>query len=361
VTASGRGGGRSRDFALALSVSVYAGVVAGLWLAVEFLVDRVWPATLLGFGPRWVTALPLVPLAVWVLAAVTRPRVWRHLCALAMTSGVLVFGVMDFRLGAGRASGIAPVRVMTHNVGESRVTAEAVDRLMRAEQIDVAALQECPFYDNGPARLGWEFFYGGDLCLVSRFPFTVLDVADPDTAWEHSGFEPMRFEIQTPTGTFQLLNVHLETIRDAITGLGGSEWSTHFTANRTEARRQSMRARARLSGVKVPVIVAGDFNLPEESVIYGTVWGDLLNAFGACGRGFGYTKFTLAFGVRIDHVLAPADWHCARAYVLASPYGGDHAPLIAELTPRWSLQRTSLGAEDAPLVQGPVRGGQRRQ
>lgn len=326
--------GRSRDFALTISVRAYAGLVAGLWLAVEFLVDRVWPATLLGFGPRWVAALPLVPLAGWVLAAVPRRRIWRHLSVLAVTAGVLLFGVMDFRLAAGRASGIASLRVMTHNVGESGVTAEAVDRLMRAERIDVAALQECPFYDNGPARLGWEFFYGGDLCLVSRFPFTVLDVADPDTAWEHSGFEPMRFEIQAPTGTFQLLNVHLETIRGAITGPGQRDWSRHFTANRTEARRQSMRARARVRGVNLPVIVVGDFNLPEESVIYRTVWGDLLNAFGSCGRGFGYTKFTLAFAVRIDHVLAPADWHCASAYVLASPYGGDHAPLIAELTPR---------------------------
>ena len=102
--------GRSRDFALTISVRAYAGLVAGLWLAVEFLVDRAWPATLIGFGPRWVAALPLVPLAGWVLVVATRPRVWRHVCVLAMTAGLLVCGVMDFRLGIGRASGVAPCR-----------------------------------------------------------------------------------------------------------------------------------------------------------------------------------------------------------------------------------------------------------
>lgn len=325
---------RSLEDVRGLSVWGYAVTVTGLWLVLEFLVDRVWPATLLGFGPRWIAAIPLLPLAGWSLAGARRQGRWLHGGVLTITAAVLLFGVMDFRLGLGRTSGVRPLRVMTHNVGGSQVTATALDRLMRTERIDVAALQECPFYDHGPARLGWTFFYGGDLCLVSRFPFTVLDVPDPDTAWEDSGSEPMRFEIQGPTGPFQLLNVHLETIREAFDGNEG--WRRQFAANRAEARRQSARARARLREAQVPLIVAGDFNLPRESHIYRSTWGDLRNAFSVCGRGFGHTKFTRAFAVRIDHVLMSGDWQCATAYVRASPYGGDHRPLIVEIVPRWS-------------------------
>ena len=61
---------------------------------------------------------------------------------------------------------------------------------MKAERVDVAALQECPFYNYDMARLGWRFYYGGDLCLVSRYPFAVLDDADPEHAWRSGGQKP---------------------------------------------------------------------------------------------------------------------------------------------------------------------------
>ena len=82
------------------------------------------------------------------------------------------------------------------------------------------------------------------------------------------------------------------------------------------------------------IVVAGDFNLPVESAIYRANWGDLRNAFSNCGRGFGHTKFTSLFGIRIDHVLTSDPWRCADARVLPSPYGGDHAPLVVDLVIR---------------------------
>jgi endonuclease/exonuclease/phosphatase family metal-dependent hydrolase len=250
---------------------------------------------------------------------------------LAITACVVLFGIMDFRLGLARASGTAEVRVMTQNLGAGRVTAEALDRLMRKERIDVAALQECPFYDFGPAQFGWEFFYGGNLCLVSRFPFKVLDVPDPDTFWERSGRQPLRFLINSPAGSFQLLNVHLPTIRDGLEWPSGLRMSSKFHANRNDAAKHSMSARARVRDLTDPLLVAGDFNLPVESAVYRASWGDLVNVFSACGRGLGGTRFTGLFGLRIDHIVASPQWACTDARVLASPYGGDHAPVIAAL------------------------------
>jgi endonuclease/exonuclease/phosphatase family metal-dependent hydrolase len=325
---------------LQIAVWGYAAATAGLWLAIEFLVDRVWAVTLFAFGPRWLAAIPLLPLGAWAVFAARharyRRRVFLLLGTLSVTACLIVFGVCDLRLGLRRTSGVANLKVMTLNLGGSYTSAEALDLLMRGEQIDVAALQECPFFDYGPARLGWRFFYGGNLCLVSRFPFTVLDVANPDTVWTRNSREPMRFQIEHPAGAFQLLNVHLETIRGGLEGGVGNGLGAYsrLVGNRSEARQQSRRARNRLRSTTMPVIVLGDFNLPAESVIYRESWGDLANAFGACGRGFGHTKFTGHWGVRIDHVITSDAWRCLDAHVLHSPYGGDHAPLVATLRRR---------------------------
>lgn len=316
------------------AVAAYGFLTAavGLWLAVEFLTDRAWPVTIVAFGPRWWAALPLVPLALFLLTRT--PGAVRSLCGpVALALVVLIFGLMDFRVGRGRAGGGPMLRVLTHNLGASRVTAASLDRLMKTEQIDLAALQECPFYDHGLARLGWHFYYGGDLCLVSRYPFRVLDEPKPEERWRRSDNQPDRYEIDTPIGRFQLLNVHLSTIRDGIEALRDNGWGAlpRFADNRAKSARQSRAARRRIEQGVVPTVIAGDFNLPIESAIYRTDWRDLQNVFSHCGRGFGHTKLTRAFGIRIDHVLTTDHWQCVDARVLTSPYGGDHAPLIVDL------------------------------
>jgi endonuclease/exonuclease/phosphatase family metal-dependent hydrolase len=251
---------------------------------------------------------------------------------LVLSAVVLVFGFLDFRLGLFRGSGPPALRIMTHNLGAGHVTAEALDTLLRTEHVDIAALQECPFYDLSIARFGWHFYYGGDLCVVSRFPFTVLDESDPEHVWRRGGREPLRFAIDTPIGRIQLLNVHFETIRGGLQALGGtSSRLSEFQRNRERARLDSRTAREKTKRGAEPLVVAGDFNLPVESAIYRASWGDLDNAFSSCGRGFGHTKFTGVFGIRIDHVLSSDHLMCTNARVLTSPYGGDHAPLIVDL------------------------------
>ncbi len=316
----------------AVLVYAYAAAALCLWLAVEFLTDRAWPATLVAFGPRWMAALPLVPLLVLVVRK-RSPMAWGPIVLISLTALVLAFGVMDIRLGLGRVVGTPVLRIMTHNLGEGEVTAAGLDRLMRAEHIDVAALQECPFYDYEPARLGWQFFYGGNLCLVSRYPFVVLDEPNPQDRWRRGGTEPDRYEVETPLGRFQLLNVHLSTIRGGLDALrvGGLAALPQLAGNREEAVRESRAARARIGQAEEPTVVAGDFNLPVESDVYRVAWGDLRNTFSSCGRGPGHTKFSSLFGIRIDHVLTSEHWRCADARVLASPYGGDHAPLVVDL------------------------------
>lgn len=315
-----------------VAVICYAVVVLFLWLAVTYLVDRIWPATLIAFGPRWLAILPLLPLTCKVVVGAPSRPALRLLALLALSGIVLVFGFMDFRFGLDRVAGTPMLRVMSHNVGEGRVTAKAIDHLMKAERIDVAGLQECPFLGDEMTRLGWRYSYDEGLCLVSRYPFVVLDQRDRGYLWPPAANEAEAYDIETPMGRIHLLNVHLATVRAGLEALRPGKWRLgQFARNRAEVARQSHAARERIIGRLEPVLVLGDFNLPVESAIYRDNWGDLRNAFSSCGRGFGYTKFTRLFGIRIDHVLTSRHWRCANARVLSSLYGGDHAPLVVDL------------------------------
>jgi len=309
----------------------YAALVGVLWCAVR-LTDRIDVATLIGFGPRWLAAVPLVPLTAWMIVAVPKRQMALIGGVLALSATALLIGVLDLRLGLGRTPGPPSVRVMTQNLGGSAVDADVLGELMVREQVDVAAFQECPFYDNSPTRPGWQFYYGGDLCLLSRYPFTVLDILDPDNEWRRGGRTPIRFEIRGPV-PFQVVNVHFQTVRGGLTALWGGrgEGLGGFEDNRREASQESSSTRARVRALDGPFLVVGDFNLPVESAFYRDNWADLRNMFSRCGRGFGHTKFTPLFGIRIDHVIASGHWECTDARVLSSPYGGDHAPLIVDL------------------------------
>lgn len=305
----------------------YAATVCVAFGALQLLTDRTELVTLFAFGPRWLVVLPLPAIVAIVL--MRRPARTPVLLGVLLAITPVIAGIADFRVGGG-TGGPPSLRLLTQNLGGSTVTAAKLDEFLTQQHVDVAALQECPFYDFGPMRFGWYFYYGGDLCVVSRYPFSVLDFADPDREWERPGRRPVRVEVASPAGNIQLLNVHLETVRGGIEALQEGWWAG-FRRNRQGARVDSAAARARLLPSSTPFVVAGDFNLPVESAIYKQYWGDLGNSFSRCGRGFGYTKFTSIYAIRIDHILVSDQWECAAARVLDSPYGGDHAPLIADL------------------------------
>ena len=327
------------------AVCGYEITVICLWMAVELFADRAWPATLIAYGPRWPVALPLLPLVALALAATPRRLASKLIGLLVLTGFVLVLGFMDFRLGLGRTSGRPTLRIMTQNLGAGQVTAEALDRFLRAENIDVAAIQECPFYDYSIARYGWHFYYGGDLCLVSRFPFAVMDVANPENVWRKADGEPMRFEIDGPMGRFQLLNVHLPTIREGLEALGMRGWRGlhHFVSNRDESMQKSRAARQRTTRATHPLVIAGDFNLPVESTIYRANWGDLSETHFRCA-GVGSDTRKRQGCLRSGSIMCSRP-NIGAARRLASSLartGGDHAPLVVDLVPR---QLNSMRAE----------------
>jgi endonuclease/exonuclease/phosphatase (EEP) superfamily protein YafD len=324
---------RSRGFQRAVT-GLYVLAVLGIAVLVDRLGDVWWPATTLLFAPRWIWG---VPLAVLVPAAFLRERAL--LLPLA-AAGILVLGpILDLRVPIARLvrvvrPGARRVRVMTYNIGGGTVDPAALRAMIRAVDPDVVTVQE---RDGDIIQHGLEMSARchGELCLFSRFPVRGEEIRDrADMIARHGAGGMIRYELETPDGVIDVVNVHLATVRDGLGAVIHRAWrgAPALEANTRERAYESELARgwADRAGA-APLLVMGDFNMPVESAIYRRVWSPLTNAFSTAGLGFGSSKRTRWHGLRIDHILAGPGWRVDRAW-MGEGLGGDHRPMFAELT-----------------------------
>lgn len=325
---------------LAILVALYVAGLLAAWVMLNVLSDVWWPATVLLFSPRWPFALPL---AVLVPAAIRLDR--RLLAPLGVAALVVVFPVMGFCFsfrGAYRAAfpgekSAETLRVMTYNIGGGTADERTFERFFADNDPDIIAMQECA-NKLDPDRLkrrGWYLRIDGGQCFLSRFPIRRAEARDPRDVWAMGGSGAMvHYELETPNGIVNVVNVHLETVRDGLTALRYNRLRgvPALEKNTNQRRLESKLAREFAARVTGPLIVLGDFNMPAESEIYRSNWWQFQNAFEQAGFGFGRSKYTHWHGVRIDHVLASSAWTCERTWVAegASPTF-DHRPMIAEL------------------------------
>lgn len=305
--------------------------------------DTWWVATLILFGPRWIWAAPL-PLLVPPALFLRR----RLLVPLGAAALVVVFPVMGFELPA--LSTLVEdeqprdLRVMTYNIGVGAITAKMVMELLEDISPDIAVFQECETVMDLPLFRSkhWNADMTLGSCVASRYPIRKVDARDPRDVWEMNGSGMIvRYEIETPGRVVHVVNVHLETVREALSEAMHRAWKAApaLEANIEQrafesglARGWAARAEGLGSGSVVPLLVMGDFNMPVESAIYRRFWSSYTNAFSEVGFGFGATKETSWHGIRIDHVLLGPGWDCKRAWV-GRGLGGDHRPMLVDL--RW--------------------------
>jgi endonuclease/exonuclease/phosphatase family metal-dependent hydrolase len=314
--------------------------MVGAWATVSLLGDRVWWSLPFLFGPRWVAGVLLGGLLPALVLA--RPTAWRAGTIMLL---VFVLGLLDFRLGLGRLEPDAPfaLRVMELNSGAGSgggPKLESVLAEMDRTQPDLVVVAEC-----SAALLGAMESHGGwqlrravtSVCLASRYPILQWEERDPMDFWKEGGAGAIaRATLQTPGGRIRVGLVHLETPRDALDhfpDLSSIPTLGNITRqNIAQRERESRVAREWIfAGESLPTIVAGDLNLPIESAIYRRHWSGLRNAFSRGGIGFGSTKQTRLWGIRIDHILTTAHF-TTRSARLGQDVGSDHRPLLAELS-----------------------------
>jgi endonuclease/exonuclease/phosphatase family metal-dependent hydrolase len=342
------------------------GALLAWWLLVTFS-ERWLPATLLAYGPRGVL---LAPLTLLVPAAVLFS--WRSLVFSALGAVVVAWPIMGWHPFGVRgdppsrtfdAATAMALRVVSLNAQGGAVVQSGVPYLLGTYDPDLLMVQECGAPLVTMLRLLPDRHVVAErgLCLVSRWPVTQVDSMPRSTFRElrqlgYGGTALVtHYRIAHPDGALHAVNLHLETARKGLEGLvgedgllpdGGAQAIDRLDANvstvtgtaaaNAAVRDAESRAAARWAFERRtcgPLVIAGDFNLPQESTIYRQHWRRFVNAFDAAGHGFGHTKIEgRLLRVRIDHVLTlPEDADVLGAWV-GSDVGSDHRPLVADLT-----------------------------
>lgn len=308
-------------------------VVAALAWLVLYRADDFWLGTLLGFGPRWALLIP------WMFLILTSMKWYRRVLVPLGLAGVILVGpVLGLCVpwrpwGDGGSEGFS-VKVLTLNT-ENGGGASRLPELITRQQPDIVTLQEWPRYQPLPDCLseqrGWYCVRQTTIVLASRWPIVGSEfLISPNSRWSRP--IGVRAQIDTPAGAITAYCVHLLSPRDGLGAVLGSRLAG-LDELRENARQRGIDASALSRWVKEgsrPRLIAGDFNLLPESVIYRREFSSWQNAFSVAGSGWGRTKYTRWHGVRIDHVLADDHWRVTECQVLADA-GSDHRPVVAEL------------------------------
>jgi len=318
----------------------YLAFVGALCLILFVGGDRWWPATVLLFSPRWLALLPLLlltPIAIWQ----NRGSLIPLLCTAVVVAGPF----MGLRTGIAPQSGSATpvVRVVTCNIEAGSFDAEALARLMQETRADIVALQECPRDIRQKLRLAkaWYGVEDGGLAIFSRYPLKqgiTLKSMHPPHKWPRTSL--LGCTVMAPGGELAFHTLHLPSPRYGLQNI--LDRTTVLSLSRTgmlqretaERRRTAGQVRRVIAAQSLPVIIAGDFNMPVESSIYRETWNEYANAFSSVGRGYGLTEFAsirgIGIGVRIDHVLS-SNGLKALLCETGPDVGSDHLPVIADI------------------------------
>lgn len=309
---------------------VYSFSVLALWLFLRFDGTRSWVDTVAMFSPRWIVALPLIPL---IPPALLFHR--RSLVILTIGLLIAVFPIMGLCLPWGRlqiADSTNPsIRVLTCNIHHAALDTARLADVIASDRPDVVCLQEwTPSFESTVfENTGWNVVVRGETCLASRFPI--------HSARELSDGAAVHYTIDTPGGLVDVFDVHLASphaaLRDTVLGMPNAPDDLERNTQDRQVEAQELN---RLTQNRPgPLLIVGDFNLPSDSQTFRENFGALTDCFATAGFGFGWTYYSRWTTVRIDHILCNGQWNCRRCWV-GPNVGSPHRPLIADLTIRQS-------------------------
>jgi vancomycin resistance protein VanJ len=345
-------GGRARltgvaGRGLAAVAIAYPAALVVAWGLLRFVGERWWVTGVTLYLPMIGFGAPLPFLTAIILFARRQRLLWTQ----ALAALILVFALMGFVLPAPRLFGPSGpvVRVFSYNVDSQHAGADRILAEVERYAPDVAVFVEV---GGGPLETLLKDRYPsvvatGQFLLATKYP--VLSTRDPDRLPYYGRQRSPRFlqhVLDTPLGRVALYVVHPLSPREdlgAIRGRHGlkeeilsgrvlhpaGEDAVQTNSGLRTAQVQTFATEA--SRETLPVIIAGDTNLPSTSYVFASSLSGFQDGFREAGWGFGYTFPARRPWMRIDRIMASAQLRFVR-FLVGDSQSSDHRSIVADIT-----------------------------
>jgi len=210
---------------------------------------------------------------------------------------------------------------------------------INTESPDIISFQEyhpheklnLPLYEHKYEHLSGERFKYGQ-AIFSKFPI----ISSGSIEFPNTANNAIYADIVKNSDTIRVYNVHLQSLRiDANKEAISQENSGRLIKRASETfKMQQFQSELFLIHKKkspYKMVICGDFNNTAYSYVYKEIKGDLVDAFGAAGNGFGRTFDFKYFPVRIDFILADKDFAINNFKTYNEKYS-DHFPILTKIS-----------------------------
>ncbi|MCA9441853.1 MAG: endonuclease/exonuclease/phosphatase family protein [Candidatus Omnitrophica bacterium] len=282
-------------------------VIPFLWLPGQILKDRFLPLNFLYYIP------PLLCFFSGCVAFFTMGRAWKWLRWTVLLIAILALAkslVLDFEYHSRGEPTTESIRFVQWNVSAGRFGTELLVDRLRSNRPDLILLSEAP-PDMESLKISRALFRNGywfrsdGMALLSRFPIEVLERLDlPDgRGWAAT--------VKTGARSFDLVAIDLRA-NLFVSRQPDLEFLSDWVVNRETDR---------------PLIVAGDFNTPRDSVHFQGLRKNLQHAYETSGHGWPYSwPFPVPL-IQTDHMwcsegIEPID------HRYDFTLGSDHLPQV---------------------------------
>lgn len=314
-----------RSGAVVITLLGWVAVLAGLF-AERFIAERTGPTILLTYAPQapWL----LVPAAGFLAsAAARRPRL---VLANAVLAVVVTFGLLGFNIPHRAPSDTPDLTVVTWNIRGRLADVDAIARHLAAFNADVIVLQEASDISLDGHLPEYRQASGGDILILSRLP---MESHGEVILGDHRFRNGLWVSISCKGRPIDVLGVHLSVLATEGSlrprqSLGPRRAYLHQTAAARQAQAEGILRWARTRDN--PIIIAGDFNTPPNSMVYRRLRTQVDDAFATAGWGRGLTYSTRRPLWRIDYIFSRR--LIARSAQVIEAAASDHKPVRSGLS-----------------------------
>jgi endonuclease/exonuclease/phosphatase family metal-dependent hydrolase len=225
-------------------------------------------------------------------------------------------------------------KIVTANMGEGSQLAK-LQQVIKYYRPDILILQEIKV--KSIEKINENYAYSdceGGLCLLSIYPFERTISLNRVILNGYGNFANS-YQVSIKGHQINLSNIHFETPREVLLDIIKSRALS--SRGKAKAKNRQLEAAIFADTIKynANLVIAGDFNMPDDDPIYQSNFSWLTNALNESGFGLNHTQYINWQGIpflsfRIDHILYSKNIIAQSVEVLDS-LGGDHRPVMATL------------------------------